>query len=146
MVVALSLYSWLDELFPACTLSSDDTSRLWTRRRSFRSLTTPLPIHVLHTCGHTGFKVINDQSKAWNSFLHHSQLKKYKTPALHIRVSHPSGGNCYLSVMGLSAACFIELEMHYDSNWLSETQLFAYSNYRFIFSVGQFHRLMLSNM
>ena len=50
MVVALSLYSWLDEPFPACTLSSEDTSRVWTRRRSLRSLTTPLPIHVLHTC------------------------------------------------------------------------------------------------
>ena len=50
MVVALSLYSWLDEPVPACTLSSEDTSRVWTRRRSLRSLTTPLPIHVLHTC------------------------------------------------------------------------------------------------
>lgn len=49
MVVALSRYSWLEDPFPAWTLSRDETSRLWTRRRSLRSLTTPLPIHVLHT-------------------------------------------------------------------------------------------------
>lgn len=49
MVVALSRYSWLEDPLPAWTLSREETSRLCTRRRSLRSLTTPLPIHVLHT-------------------------------------------------------------------------------------------------
>ena len=49
MVEALSLYSWVRAL-PVLSLASDETSSWWTRRRSFKSRATPLPIHLLQTC------------------------------------------------------------------------------------------------
>ena len=60
IVDALSLYSWAGAPFPTCSLANEDTSSWWTRRRSFRSWATPLPIHALDTC--KGTPMSDDQN------------------------------------------------------------------------------------
>lgn len=54
MVAAASLYTWPDGSLPAWTLANEEASSWWTRRRSRRSLTTPLAIQALHTCRREG--------------------------------------------------------------------------------------------
>ena len=48
IVEALSLYSG-EESLPSFSLAKELTNSWWTRRRSFRSRATPLPIQQLHT-------------------------------------------------------------------------------------------------
>lgn len=50
MVAVASLYSWLDVSLSVWTLANEEARSWWTRRRSRRSLTTPLAIQALHTC------------------------------------------------------------------------------------------------
>lgn len=79
MVAMASLYCRAAESLPAWTLTSDDTKSWWTRRRSWRLLTTPLPIQALHTCRRIRHIITSEQ---WNSIWRWQRQSGAEPPAL----------------------------------------------------------------